>query len=46
VPTRPVADRKVRGLLESTKLHNFQACEGTLYRSGGSILSAVRRRQW
>ena len=29
-----------------TKLHKFQACEDTLYRSVGSILSVVRRRQW
>ena len=34
----------VRGLLEPTKLHKFRACEGTLYRSGGSILLLVRAR--
>ena len=38
--------REVRRLLKSLKLHKFQACEGTLYRSGGSILCVVRRRQW
>jgi hypothetical protein len=38
--------REVRHLLKPMKLHTFQACEGTLYRSGGSILSVVRRRQW
>ena len=27
-----------------TKLHKFRACEGTLYRSGGSILLLVRAR--
>jgi len=31
-------------LPEPTKLHKFRACEGTLYRSGGSILSLVRAR--
>ena len=39
-------DHEVRGLPKSTKWHKFQACEDTLYRSGGSILSVVRRRQW
>ena len=36
----------VRGRCEDTHSHSFQACEDTLYRSGSSILSAVRRRQW
>jgi hypothetical protein len=36
---RSVACRK------AAKWHMFRACEGTLYRSGGSILSVVRRCQ-
>src|SRR5207244_3449224 len=37
------AGHGVHGLPKPTKLHKFQACEDTLYRSASSILSLVRR---
>ena len=42
----PRSGFRVRGLPKPTKSHKFQACEGTLYRSGRPILSAVRASPW
>lgn len=38
------AGQEFHGRTKPTKLHKFQACEDTLYRSASPILSLVRRR--